>query len=446
MGMFRYRNFRTMAAPKQTQLNSLCTDQSGELVVACAKELYEIYVWSLETGSLLDVLTGHTSQISGISCFGSTLASVSLDKTLRINNLVERTNNEAVQLLNEGLDVKHSPCGHLLAVLCYDSCISIFSAATSSEIGTIETRLDVDSAREAKDRIKKTTSMKNKTFTCVSFSPDSLYILAGGQSNTFCLYSVPDRLLLRIFKLTANLSLDGVVLDVDYRKFTEFGNVELFDLSDSEDEVDKERKRLKLPGTKHSDLSERSIRPSINISKLTFSPNGRDFAVVSTEGGVSVFTVDARRRFDPFQLESDVTPERVLDLLSSSEYTSAICLSLRLNDTSLIERALESLPTPQMKAVVHNLSIVYAEKLLKWIGANETSALKHIHYYQLLIHELLYCYAAELKRMNMVPILGNVEQVRNMLSKLAEQNKHSLQFLIAARKANLAKTERMEVG
>lgn len=63
-------------------------------------------------------------------------------------------------------------------------------------------------------------------------------------------------------------------LDVDYRKFTEFGNVELFDLSDSEDEVDKERKRLKLPGTKHSDLSERSVRPSINISKLTFSPNG----------------------------------------------------------------------------------------------------------------------------------------------------------------------------
>lgn len=151
-----------------------------------------------------------------------------------------------------------------------------------------------------------------------------------------------------------------------------------------------------------------------------------------------MFTVDARRRFDPFQLESDVTPERVLDLLSSSEYTSAICLSLRLNDTSLIERVLESLPTSQsrsidfffsftrsvyigsisVKAVVHNLSIVYAEKLLKWIGANETSALKHIHYYQLLIHELLYCYAAELKRMNMVPILGNVEQVRSMLSKL----------------------------
>jgi len=52
--------------------------------------------------------------------------------------------------------------------------------------------------------------------------------------------------------------------------------VELFDLSDSEDEVDKERKRLKLPGTKHSDLSERSVRPSINICKLAFSPNGNN--------------------------------------------------------------------------------------------------------------------------------------------------------------------------
>lgn len=41
----RYRNFRTMVAPKQTQLSSLCADKSGDLVGAASKDQYEIYIW-----------------------------------------------------------------------------------------------------------------------------------------------------------------------------------------------------------------------------------------------------------------------------------------------------------------------------------------------------------------------------------------------------------------
>lgn len=58
----------------------------------------------------------------------------------------------------------------------------------------------------------KQYSYKFRSFTCIAFSPDSLLLLAGGQSNTFCLYSVADCLLLRSFKLTTNISLDGVLV------------------------------------------------------------------------------------------------------------------------------------------------------------------------------------------------------------------------------------------
>lgn len=102
----RYRNFRTMACPKQTQLGRLCTDQSGELVMAAGVDDFQIYVWSMETGNLLDVLSGHSSVVSAISCRNVTLASVSLDKTMRVWNVVEASGAEAVQLVNEGLDVK----------------------------------------------------------------------------------------------------------------------------------------------------------------------------------------------------------------------------------------------------------------------------------------------------------------------------------------------------
>lgn len=107
---FRYRNFRTMVAPKQTQLNCLCVDQPGELVFASSREEFEIYIWSMENGNLLEVLSGHSNLISGISVFGSTLASTSLDKTLRLWNVVDSSSMEPVQLMNEGLDVKYR-CG-----------------------------------------------------------------------------------------------------------------------------------------------------------------------------------------------------------------------------------------------------------------------------------------------------------------------------------------------
>jgi periodic tryptophan protein 2 len=96
-----------MAAPKQTQLSLLCCDQSGDFVMASSRDEYEVFVWSFETGNLLEVLAGHSSVISGISCYESTFASVSLDKTLRVWNILEASCIETVQLLGEGLDVKY---------------------------------------------------------------------------------------------------------------------------------------------------------------------------------------------------------------------------------------------------------------------------------------------------------------------------------------------------
>jgi len=49
-----------------------------------------------------------------------------------------------------------------------------------------------------------------RTFTCIAFSPNGQLLLAGGQSNIFCLYSVADRIKVRSFKLSSNYSLDGV--------------------------------------------------------------------------------------------------------------------------------------------------------------------------------------------------------------------------------------------
>ena len=84
-----YRNFRVMTTPRPAQLLSLAVDGAGEVVVAGAMEPFEIYVWSLQTGRLLDVLTGHEAPVSCLA-FSPTeplLASGSWDRSARIWDL-----------------------------------------------------------------------------------------------------------------------------------------------------------------------------------------------------------------------------------------------------------------------------------------------------------------------------------------------------------------------
>ena len=52
---YSYRNFRTFSAERPVQLGSLAVDKSGEVVCAGALDSFEIYMWSLSNGQLLEV-------------------------------------------------------------------------------------------------------------------------------------------------------------------------------------------------------------------------------------------------------------------------------------------------------------------------------------------------------------------------------------------------------
>lgn len=57
----RYRNFRTFTSPRPTQFSSLAVDGSGDLVCAGAQDSFEIFLWSMQTGRLLEVRHFSTS-------------------------------------------------------------------------------------------------------------------------------------------------------------------------------------------------------------------------------------------------------------------------------------------------------------------------------------------------------------------------------------------------
>ena len=52
---YRYRNFRTFASPRPVQFSSIGLDPSGDVVVAGSQDTFEIFVWSMQTGRLLEV-------------------------------------------------------------------------------------------------------------------------------------------------------------------------------------------------------------------------------------------------------------------------------------------------------------------------------------------------------------------------------------------------------
>ncbi len=64
--LVKYKNFRVLSSPKPTQFTCLATDPSGDLVSAGSADNFNICIWSLRTGQLLDTLDGHTAPVSSL--------------------------------------------------------------------------------------------------------------------------------------------------------------------------------------------------------------------------------------------------------------------------------------------------------------------------------------------------------------------------------------------
>ncbi|KAK1576270.1 hypothetical protein Q3G72_012551 [Acer saccharum] len=77
--------------PSSRQFVSLAADQSGEVICAGTLDSFAIFVWSMKTGRLLDILSGHEGPVHGMafSPTNAILASSSWDKTIRLWDVFE---------------------------------------------------------------------------------------------------------------------------------------------------------------------------------------------------------------------------------------------------------------------------------------------------------------------------------------------------------------------
>lgn len=66
--------------------------------------------------------------------------------------------------------------------------------------------------------------------------------------------------------------------------------------------------------------------------------------------------------FDPFELDTSVTPARIREALRQREFTRAILMAFRLNERKLAQEALEAVPHNESKPG-HQPDSASAEKL-----------------------------------------------------------------------------------
>ena len=265
----RYRNFRTFTSPRSAQFSCLTIDYSGEIVCAGGLDTFEIYVWSMQTGRLLDILAGHEGPISCLtfSAAHAMLGSGSWDKTVKLWDVFESKGaKETIDVGSDVLDVAYSPDGSEVAVATLNGNITVWNAKNASQTVSIEGRKDLGYTRRDTDKVTAKKSSMGKAFNTICFSADGKTILAAGKSQNVCIYSVGDQVLIKRFEITCNLSFDGMEEFLSRRKMTEFGSLALVD--------ENEKVSVRLPGVKKGDMSSRHWKPEVKVTTVRFSPTG----------------------------------------------------------------------------------------------------------------------------------------------------------------------------
>ena len=441
--LIRYRCFRTFTAPKRLSFSSIAVDPSGEVVAAGSLDDFDVHIWSVQTGQLLDQLSGHEGPVSSLAFApnGGNLVSGSWDRTVRIWSIFSRTQtSEPLQLQADVLCVSVRPDSKQIAVSTLDGQLTFWSLSEGTQETGLDGRRDISGGRKATDRRTAANVAGTKSFNTVTYSADGSVVLAAGNSKYICLYSVETGVLLKKFTVSVNLSLDGTQEFLNSRLLTEAGPAGLLDeqgeASDLEDRIDKS-----LPGSKRGDAAQRKAAAEIRVPAVAFSPTGRAFCAASTEG-LLIYSLDATVQFDPFDLDIDVTPENTIATLKDTEYLKALAMAFRLNSTKLITQVYRSIPTADIGLVVRDLPEVYLERLLRHV-AKEADTSPHLELNLLWLESLLRLHGRVLKERQgefaeVVRLVQRaVGKIHGEIMKVADQNQHTIEYLLAQPRRDL---------
>eukprot|EP00475_Leptophrys_vorax_P037320 TRINITY_DN6415_c0_g1_i1.p1 TRINITY_DN6415_c0_g1~~TRINITY_DN6415_c0_g1_i1.p1 ORF type:complete len:861 (+),score=232.76 TRINITY_DN6415_c0_g1_i1:156-2585(+) len=444
--LVRYRNFRTLTPPAEdtssiVQFTCLACDPSGDIVCAGSMDPFNVYVWSLRTSKLLDILQGHEAPISCLAFSSSrnVLVTGSWDKTVRVWDVYSsKSSVECLKHSSDVLALAINPQGTQLCTATLDGQLYFWNLAEGTLEGTIDGCKDILGGRKQSDARDSKNSFWGDHFTTVTYSPDGSVVLAGGNSKYICMYEVSQRTLIKKFVTTFNRSLDGVLNKLDSRELTEAG-VSRAQIEDDEDEKFNNfqsirEQRQQLPGVQFGDFSSRKqMNQAIRTKHVAFSPNGDNWAAATTEG-MMIFSLDQETAFDPVNLGMEVTPENIELTFSEGEYAKALLMSLRLNEKAYIQNVVKHCPPDEMTLIVRSVPNQFLPKLIE-VLAELLEQSQSLEYLMMWCQNVLSIHGTYLKKhSNQIGAsLGSMQKCLHkhyqVFSELSDSNRFNLSLL-----------------
>jgi periodic tryptophan protein 2 len=386
--LIKYRNFRIMTTPTPCQLNCIAVDFSGEIICAGGMDPYSIYVWSLKSGDLIDVLKGHTAPISSIA-FSQTkdlLVSGSWDKSIKLWELyAKKSQFETYLNTSEVVSLDLSPDDKEIAVATLNGDICTWDVETGSLRNIMDCRRDIWGGRSKTDKFSAANAFRNKHFNGINYNLSGNLMLAGGESQYVCLYDMHFQILIKKFCLTHNRSIDGILHKLNSKNITEnFNEEDDFENSDDSDFEKKVDFMDELPGAKNKSRQKGNRNlAKIKIIAVKFSQTNRSWAVATTEG-IFIYSLDSSLNFTPLQLDINITSKNAEDAFKRGETLKAITYGFYLNDYDLVTKYINSISHSQIILICNKLNFNLVGPMLDFL-AKKVESEKQIQLYMLYI-------------------------------------------------------------
>ena len=428
--LIKYKNFRIMTTPKQTQLICCSVDFSGEIVAAGSLDTYNIFVWSLKTGDLIDVLNGHTGPVSclAFSHINDILVSGSWDNTVKMWELYTKKGiSETYEHNSKITAIALSPNDKEVAVSTLNGELYTWDIETGAIKNILDVSRDIWGGRLNNEKISAKNATRNKFLNTIHYNLPGNLIICGGNSQYALIYDMQYQILVKKFVLTHNRSLNGLLYKLN-SKYDNNKNLLQSENNgfDSEDELEFSNKQKNiLPGDKSS------LVPEVKINSIQFSNTNRSFAVGTTEG-IYIFSLDKSLSFNKLSIGIEVTLKDVVDAFNEGNYIKGIIYSIYLKKIDILEKYFDSIPISNVQLIADKIPFNLVSPLLDYL-CNKLEKDTNVQYIMIWIHLLLKKNCKQLKNSKNKAVFINLHKslmkIFKGIENIVEDNIYTIKYL-----------------
>ena len=427
--LIKYKNFRIMTTPKQTQLICCSVDYSGEIVAAGSLDTYNIFVWSLKTGDLIDVLNGHTGPVSclAFSHINDILISGSWDNTVKMWELYTKKGiSETYEHNSKITAVALSPNDKEVAVSTLNGELYTWDIETGSIKNILDVSRDIWGGRLNDEKISAKNATRNKYLNTIHYNLPGNLLICGGNSQYVLIYDMQYQILVKKFVLTHNRSLNGLL----YKLNSKYDNKTILQIEnnglDSEDELEFNNKQKNiLPGNKSP------LIPEVKINSIQFSNTNRSFAVGTTEG-IYIYSLDKSLSFSKLSIGIEVTLKDAIDAFSDGNYIKGIIYSIYLKKIDILDKYFDSIPISKVQLIVDKIPFNLVSPLLDYL-CNKLEKDINVQFIMIWIHLLLKKNCRQLKNSKNKAVFLNLHKslmkIFKGIENIVEDNIYTIKYL-----------------